>query len=90
MTEIEDEEPDHPAPPPVPAEPSRREKSSAPATSSTPSPPANVSIAPVNPMPLEPKHMFHNVQDATYALSQSRNFGAPFKAPTNKKPDVTY
>jgi hypothetical protein len=56
----------------------------------TPQPPANVSVAPADPAPVEPEHPFRNAQDATYAPPQSRNFGAPFKAPANKKPDVAY
>ena len=90
-TEIEDEETDRPAPPPVPVEPTtRRERSSEPAILPTPQTPANVSVAPADPAPVEPEHPFRNAQDATYAPPQSRNFGAPFKAPANKKPDVAY
>ena len=90
-TEIEDEETDHPAPPPVPVEPTtRRERSSEPAVLPTPQLPADVSVAPADPALVEPEHPFRNAQDATYAPPQSRNFGAPFKAPANKKPDVTY
>jgi hypothetical protein len=44
----------------------------------------------VAPAPVESEHPFRIAQDATYAPPQSRNIGAPFKAPANKKPDAAY
>jgi len=44
----------------------------------------------MGPVTVEPEHPYRSAQDASYAPPQSRNVGAPFKAPANKKPEAAY
>ena len=52
--------------------------------------PSQPTAAPSAPNVKGPEHPFRGAQDAVYAPPQSRNVGAPFKPPANKKPDVAY